>query len=85
MTPSKDHLSNVDISTVYLGILNITLHKINQNIIVSLNQESMQSPPQREILHYRLEKFRMHMGLSYMIKEKVFNKFLYLDMYFSND
>ena len=50
MTPSKDHLSNVDISTVYLGILNITLHKINQNIIVSLHQESMQSPPQGEKL-----------------------------------
>ena len=82
MTPSKDHLSNVDISTVYLGILNITLHKINQNIIVSLNQESMQSPPQREILDITLPAREiqditrtlepmnseiLHMGLSDMI------------------
>ena len=50
MTPSKDHLSNVDISTVYLGILNITLHKINQNMIVSTERASMQSPLQREKL-----------------------------------
>lgn len=48
MTPSKDHLSNVDISTVYLGILNITLHKINQNMIKT-ERVSMQSPLQREI------------------------------------
>ena len=82
MTPSKDHLSNVDISTVYLGILNITLHKINQNIIVSLHQESMQSPPQREILDITLPAREiqdinrtlepmnseiLHMGLSDMI------------------
>ena len=37
MTPSRVHLSNVDISAVYLSILNITLHKINRNIIVSLH------------------------------------------------
>ena len=30
MTPSKVHLSNVDISTVYLNILNLTLHKLNK-------------------------------------------------------
>ena len=50
MTPSRVHLSNVDISAVYLSILNITLHKINQNTIVSLHRESMQSPQQREKL-----------------------------------
>ena len=31
LTPSKVHLSNVDISTVYLSIFNITLHKIKLN------------------------------------------------------
>ena len=34
MTSSKVHLSNVDISAVYLNILSITLHKINQNKII---------------------------------------------------
>ena len=31
MTLSKVHLSNVDISTVYLNILSVTLHKIKRN------------------------------------------------------